>query len=521
MQGTPELPQTPADLPGTAGPLSENTLPPSGMRRLAGAGFVTLLGSAALGITGWLRTKGLAVSLGPAGLGTYGQAWAFAQYAGAVGGLGVGLAATKIIAERRQHEDAPGLLRVAFLTLRIPLIGGLLLLVLGLVLVVPITHALLDRTDYWLVALAALSIPFVAIQAPKQGVLQGLEDARGQAVVSLVYGTVFGIAAVGGAIVGGVRGAVVGLLIGNVVFAGLYLLREGQLLGPYQARHARAEAAPLLTSLRGPETRELIRLGVASTLIMAMVAVTDIFVRSIILDRFGEAEAGHWYALLLLSTQFITVIAGSLTYITGPLVARIKETGDFTQTSRVLNDSLRLTFAVIFPLLVAIALCRDPLVDVMFSPSFHPIVPDLPIMLAADSLRLVGWTLGLALIPLGLTRAWVAIAIAGLLGYAGLAYLTVEELGATAGAIGWVVLWGVTAIGTAAVLLARRAWSPSARSISSFVLGAGALAMASLLPAVWATGPAVLLCIAMIKVGTKKSERAAVASYLRISRRTG
>jgi hypothetical protein len=137
-------------------------------------------------------------------------------------------------------------------------------------------------------------------------------------------------------------------------------------------------------------------------------------------------------------------------------------------------------------------------------------------MLAADSARLVAWTLGVALVPLGLTRTWVVIAIAGLLGYAGLAYLTVDELGATGGALGWVVLWSVSAVVTAVVLAIRRAWLPSARSTLSFGLGCGALAVASLVPVAWATAPAVLLCLGMIWVGTTATERAAAVSYLRV-----
>jgi len=515
-QKDPELPETPDDLADVTQTLGDPALAQTGMRRLATAGFVTVLGSAALGITGWLRTKGLAVTLGPAGLGAYGQAWAFAQYAGAVAGLGIGLGATKMIAERRQRGDDAGLLRISSLTLRIPVLGGLALLVCALALTVPISHVLFGRAEYWLVALAALSIPFVALQTPKQHVLQGLEDARGPAVVSAVYGAIFAVAAVGGAIVADVQGAVVGLLVGNIALAGLYVFRERQLVRPYRLRRGHSDAERVRTTLRSPETRELVGVGLAATLVLAAVAVADIFVRSIILADFGDAEAGRWYALLLLSSQFIGVIAGSLSYFTAPLVARIKETGDLTETSRVLNDSLRLTFVAMFPLLVAIALCRDPLVDVLFSPSFHPIARDMPIMLGADSARLVAWTLGLALVPLGLTRTWVVIALVGLLGYAGLAYVTVDELGATGGALGWVALWSVSGVAVAAVLGIRRAWLPSARSALSFVLGSGALAVASLVPATWATAPAVLLCVGMILVGTTAMERAAAASYLRV-----
>ena len=505
----------------TVEPITRGAVPQTGMRRLAAAGLITVVGSMAVGVTGWLRTKGLAVSLGPAGFGAYGQVWAFAQYTGTVAGLGLGLGATKMVAERRQHGDGGGILRLSSLTLRIPLLGGLILLVAGLALVVPISHALLGRAEYWLVALGALSIPFVAVQAPKQHVLQGLEDARGPAVVSAVYGAVFAVAAVTGAILAGVTGAAVGLLVGNVALAGLYLARERQLIRPYLLEQRSMDAAPRRVRLRSAETRELLHLGLASTLVMAAVAITDLFVRSIIQGGFGDSAAGQWYALFLLSSMFIGVIAGSLSYFTQPLIARIKQTGDLALTSRVLNDSLRLTFAVMFPLLIAIALFRGPLVDVMFSPSFRPIVPDLPIMLAGDAVRLIAWTLGVALIPLGMTRAWVGIALVGLVANAGLAYVTVDQLGATAGAIGWVGLWGVSAVATMAVLMAAHAWRPSTGSVLSFALGATALGLASLLPMGVAVAPCVLLCVAMILVGTTKSERSATAALLRIPGRRG
>lgn len=490
------------------------------MRRLATAGFLTLLGAAALAVTGALRTKGLAVTLGPAGLGSYGQAWALAQYAGAVGGLGVGLAATKMVAERAERQDGAGVLRVVPLTFWLPLFGGVILLLAAVALAGPISRALFGRIDLWLVLVASLSIPFVALQAPKQHVLQGLEDARGQAAVSAAYGAIFTVAAVVGALVAGAQGAVVGLLVGNVAFVGLYLGRERVLLRPYRLGEAVKTRVRTLPRLRGPEASELLRLGFLSTLVLAMTAVADIFVRSLIQGGFGDVAAGHWFALFLLSSQFIGVVTGSLSYFTAPMIARTREAGDRAMTSRVLNDSLRLTFVLMFPLLVAMALAREPLIDILFSPSFAPIVPDLPIMLAADALRLVAWTLGVALVPLGLSRAWVSIAFAGLLGFAGVAWLTVEQLGATAGAVGWVVLWGVSAVATAAVLAIRRAWVPSVRSALSFAAGACALATASLVSPLLATAPATLLCAAMIWVGTTASERAAALSFLRFRRRS-
>jgi len=419
-----------------------------------------------------------------------------------------------MLAERRQRSDADGLLRVSMLTADLSLIGGLSFLLLALGLLGPISELLLGRTDYWLIGLAALSIPFVAMQAPMQHVLQGLEDASGQAMVNVAYGAVFAIAAVTGALAAGVKGAVVGLLVGNVALLALYLARRRQLVAPYERLGQASHKAALRKRLRTREKNELLRVGVASTVVLAMAAAADLSVRSVIQHRFGDGEAGRWYALLLLSSQFIGVITGSLSYFTAPLLSRIKETRDFAQTRRVLDDSLRLTFGVMFPLLILIAVARSPLVDLFFSPKFHSLVEGLPIMLAADGFRLVAWTLGVALVPLGLTRHWLLIATVGLAAYVGGAYLTVGDLGASGGAIGWAALWALSGLATAGLLMVRRVWRPSLRTAMGFIAGMCALGLAAILPTEWAIPPTLFLGSLTVWASSTPSERAAVGRRL-------
>jgi O-antigen/teichoic acid export membrane protein len=189
--------------------------------RLARAGLIGILGGGGVALLGWLRVKGLALTLGPAGVGLYGQVWAFVLYAASFASLGIGVGTTALVALHREREEPVELASVTRNSLLLPGLASIavaLLTAAGAVLLAPLV---LGQHRPWLIVLAALSIPLAAMQLPLQHVLQGFEDVGGQNVIYLIYGAVFTAAVVSGAHVGHLYGAVVGLAIGNLALTGL------------------------------------------------------------------------------------------------------------------------------------------------------------------------------------------------------------------------------------------------------------------------------------------------------------
>ena len=130
-----------------------------------------------------------------------------------------------------------------------------------------------------------------------------------------------------GALVADVEGAAIGLMLGNVLLAGLYIARSRQLLERAGASLRTASAGYAPQCARKPRASCCaVGAGVAGGDVAFGLA--DLTVRTVLLQTEGDEVAGYWYALLLISVQFIGVLAAALSWLTAPLAARLAERND-------------------------------------------------------------------------------------------------------------------------------------------------------------------------------------------------
>lgn len=423
----------------------------------------------------------------------------------------MGVGATALVA---YHRERGGRVNLASVTRESLVLPGLasslvaLLVMAGAWLLAPLVLA---QSRPWLIVLAAISIPFAALQLPLQHVLQGFEDVVGQNVIYVAYGAIFSAAAVAGAYFGHVYGAVAGLAIGNIALAVMYLLRTRSLLDRAQAplRSARRGAGSLGT---------LLRVGAASLAITLVYGVADLGIRTTLLHTHGSRVAGYWFALLTISLQFIGMLAGAVSYFTAPLAARTLGSGDPNETRRLLDNSLRLVIVVVMPTLALLIATRQMIIGLLFSHAFDPISRTMPIQLAGDAARTVGWALGVALVPLGLTRAWLGIGIGTSVVFGVLGSFFAERWGLTGAAAAWAITWGLAAIATAILLLRAGYWRPSPEASGGIVVTAAALGLATYLPGMGGVAVVVIASGLLIFVLARPTERTRALQALRLLR---
>jgi O-antigen/teichoic acid export membrane protein len=478
-------------------------------RRLATAGVIGIAGAFAAAVIGWVRTKGLSVELGPRGLGLYGQLWAFVLYCGTLGSLGIGVGTTALVAAQRERGDPGGLKALAVTAAMIALFAGGVIAVAVISASWLIAPLLLGIHAPSLIIIAALSLPLVAVQLPLQHAIQAFEDAVGQSVVYTIYSVVFTVAAVVGAVLDGVRGAVIGLVLGNLVLASLYFARTQRLLGDASM------VRPLFAGTR-QYVKPLLQIGAASLVVAVAFGVADLAVRTALLHGHGERIAGYWFALLTISLQFIATLVGAMTYFTAPLAARAMHRDDSLRVQRLLDDSLRLTLVVVMPVIVLIMALRGTVASVLFSEAFAPMSRYVPAQLLGDAIRAFGWTLGVALIPLGLTSWWFYTGLGTSLVYGVVGSLFAVHWGLGGACAAWVVAWTVSSIGTAGVLVGRRLWRPSQQAGLALAVSSALVTVAWLWPGTVGTFGAVFGAMLLAATSLHSSERSAVYRALRV-----
>ncbi len=484
----------------------------------------TLLAAALIGTGGTLvtvafglvRAKVLAVELDPGGLGLYGQIFTLLTIMSAVTGLGLGLGTTKFVAAARARDDRSQLALALNVSLGIPaviaLVGALAIAAAS----TGLAPLLLDDDRVILILVAAAAVPFVAMQGPLIHALQGFRDVKGAQLASVVFATVLTVATAIGAVVGGLDGAVVAFLAAAVVYTGVLLWRLRQTVALY-AISLRPLQGISKAAITNPAMRGMLAIGFASLFVSVVVGLGQIVVRTLLLKTFDDAAAGIYQALTMLSTQFIGVIVVAVAFFSFTTVSEAEAIDDRSEAARRTDDAVRLGLLLTVPLVTLVALLRDELVPLLLSSAFEPMVRELPLALTSDLLRVVAWIAGASLIPLGLTRRWVAISLGQFFVFVGLSVWLVPDHGVRGTMIATVAMWAVAAVATVLVLARADALSPSRRTVALLALLPGVVALLFLGPPGVGLAVAIALAVGVVLlvVGTDREERIALLNTVR------
>ena len=467
-------------------------------------------------VLGLARAKVLAVELDPGGLGRYGQIFALLAALSALTGLGLGLGTTKFVAAARARNDRKQLELVLSVSLGVPALMALLVALAIAASSTGLAPLLLDDNRVILILIAAAAVPFVAIQGPLIHALQGFRDVKGAQVTSVVFAVFLTVATAIGALTAGLDGAVTAFLLAAVFYTGVLIFRLRQIAKSYEISLDPVKGMTR-AAITNPAVRGMLAIGFASLFVAVFAGIGEIAVRTLLLKTFDDAAAGIYLALSMLSNQFIGVIAAAVAFFSFTTVSEAEALNDRTQSARRTDDAVRLGLLLTVPLVILVALLRDELVPILLSSEFEPMVREMPFALTGDVLRVIAWIAGASLIPLGLTRSWVAISIGQVFAFAGLSAWLVPAHGVRGAMIATVAMWGAAALATVVVLGRAGAPSPSKRTLATLLLLPGAVALLFLSPP--GVAPAVALAAAagviMLFVGTDRVERAALLDRAR------
>jgi antigen flippase len=494
---------------------------------IAGSGSVgssSLLGAALLGsgamvivaLLGVGRTKVLAVGLGPDGLGLYGQILALLTALSAASGLGLGLGATRVVAVARARGDKRQLRSALEVSFALPLAVATVLALGIAALSGLLAPLLLDDDRALLIVFAALVVPVVALQGPLVHALQGFRDVAGAQGSNVFFGLTLTVASVAGVAVAGLEGAVIALAVGNFAYAGVLAWRLRGLLRRVGVR-LKLRAGMRLDRLRQPQTQAMLGIGFASLIVGVASTVGEIVVRTFVLKGEGAAAAGIFQALQLISVQVLGVIVASVVFLSFTAISEAHAADDRDRARRTIDDTLRLALLLLLPILFTLWLFREEAIRLLLSAGFAEAADLLPRQLVGDTLRTVAFAIGAAMVPLEMTRAWLAIALATVVGYVGAAAWLVPAHGLDGAVVAYIVEWGIAVALTLGLLVRRGFFAPSVLTLRTVAWGL----VAAVLLAVLSPGflPALLAVVAfscvLLAVGTGADERAALLTRVR------
>jgi O-antigen/teichoic acid export membrane protein len=493
-----------------------------GTRTLLAAAIIGTGGTLLATVLGLARAKVLAVELDPDGLGLYGQIFALLTALSALTGLGLGLGATKVLAAARARNDRRQIELALNVSLGLPIVVAVLLAVAIAGSATALAPLLLKDERVVLILVAALAVPFVALQGPLIHALQGFRDVKGTQAASVIFAVVLTLATAVGAVFFGLDGAIVAFLVSAIAYAVILYLRLRAIVAPLEIR-LRPRRGLSFTAISDPAMRGMLAIGFASLTVGVVVGLGDLGVRTLLLRSFDEATAGIYQALSMMSNQFIGVIAAAVSFFIFTTVSEAAAANDRGQAARRTDDAIRLGLLLTLPLIAAVGLLREQLVPILLSEEFKPMVDEMPLALTGDALRVVAWIAGASLIPLGLTRWWMTVAIVSAVAWVGVSAWLVPERAVGGTMIGYVVFWAVAAGLTVIVLSRAGALFFGTRTIALMLTMPPILALIYLNPGGVALGIVLSFGIAamLLFVGTDSTERHALLARIGTWRTSG
>ena len=184
------------------------------MKRLVRSTAILGIGSIAAVVAAIIRSKILAIWLGPEGTGTLAQLSSLTSVLVPLATVGIGGGLVTMIAEARSRNDVDRIRRVEAAARTIAwTVGGAL--ALGAIIASPwLAKAIYrDSSFAWAVMLGAASVPFAAVASVRVSMIQGHEAVRANATLNTLIAIIGIVVLIPLAYYFGVRGAVAQLVV--------------------------------------------------------------------------------------------------------------------------------------------------------------------------------------------------------------------------------------------------------------------------------------------------------------------
>jgi PST family polysaccharide transporter len=411
-------------------------------------------GSTAVGVVlGVMRTKAIALLLGPAGVGLFGVYGAIVDLVATIAGLGISGSGVRQVAAAAGESDTGKIEATIRATRRLSValgaLGGLALIALA----IPVSRLSFGSPDHAIPIMVLGAAVFLRCIAWGEGaLLQGLRRIRELALTSIVGA----VAATVGSIVlvwwvgeAGITAAIVLTAAASLVATLWFSRRVG----------SGGRAGADTTRLRDLYS-SLLTLGVVFMVSALGGHVGAYAVRTTVFRTLGADAAGHYQAAWTIGSLYIGVILAAMTTDYYPrLVAAIS---DPKRCNAIVNEQVRASLLLAGPGVLATLTFSSPALSLLYSPEFRPAAETLRWIGVGMALRIVTWPLGFMIVASGRKVLMLTVELVWTGFYILCSWMLIERLGLVgaglAFALSYLLHWAM--VFPIARQMTRFAWDP-------------------------------------------------------------
>jgi antigen flippase len=447
-------------------------------------------GSSAVTIAfGVVRTKAMALILGPVGVGLMGLYNSISDLSFGLAGLGVQSSGVRQIAEAVGSGDSNRIARTAVVLRRVSVALGML----GALILVAFSGRISqvtfgNREQVLGVTLLSLAVCFRLISGGQTALVQGMRrigDLARINVISAVTGTVVTIPLI---YIFGPSGIVPSL----VAVAGVSILTSW-----WYSRKIHVAVPRLRMADVGSEVAALLKLGLAFMASGFVLVFAGYAVRIIVLRHVGIDAAGFYQSAWALGGMYVGFILQSMGADFYPRLTAV--CNDDVECNRLVNEQAHISLLLAGPGVLATLTLAPVVMAVFYSAQFGAAVPILRWICLGTMLQVVAWPMGFILIAKGAQHIFLWTEFAASAVQVGLAWLLVNRFGAVGAgeAFFGLYVWHSLLIYLIVRRLTGFRWSPENRRLGLQFLPVTALVFTGFyfLPFAWAAGFGIVVTV--------------------------
>jgi PST family polysaccharide transporter len=355
-------------------------------------------GASAINIAiGMVRTKVVAVLIGPAGVGLVGLYTQLVALVSNVSGMGIANSGVRQVAEAVGTGDNDRVSRTVVTLRRTALVTGTVGMVATAGFCVQLSRISFGDTAHaWPIAALGITVLFSAIAAGQSCLMRGarrISDVARVTALGALSGTLLSLPCY---FFLGIRGIVPALIVVST---------SALATSWWFAR--RIPVAPVAMSWRDSwrESRALLTLGLSFMLAGLLNTGTTYFVQTFLVRSFGLGAAGIYQAAFSVSGALIGFVLGAMAADYYPRLTAVAS--DDAQVVREVNEQAQVAVLLATPGLAAMAVLAPVVIRLFYAPEFAPAVPILRWCILGLLGRVLSWPLGFVLLAKGSARLFL------------------------------------------------------------------------------------------------------------------
>jgi antigen flippase len=402
-------------------------------------------------LLGIVRTKILAVLLGPSGVGIIGLYNSITGLVGTFAGMGIGSSGVRQIAEAAGTGDEGRIARTTITLRRVAIILGAAGAVALAACAYPLSRLTFgDASHAWALAFLSVTIFFGAVSGGQAALIQGMRRVSHLAALSVLgalFGTLFSIPFV--------------FFLGQQGIVPFLIATSAASIGTswWFARKIQVTRTVMIWKETWREARGLLQLGIVFMATGVMTAGTMYAVQVIVVQSLGLDGAGLFQAAATLSTLYIGVILTAMGADFYPRLTAVAS--DNITVNRLVNEQAEVGLLLALPGIVFTLAFAPLILQIFYSAKFLAAYNVLHYYILGIFLRVICWPLGFIILAKGkgVLFFWTETIANGL--HIGLAWWGVLFFGLAGAGIAFFIMYILytTLIAVVARWLSDFAWS--------------------------------------------------------------